>query len=59
MFVLLLITGYACSTTETRESNNIQLAIDGETNSHSAILLHKVDGEEVVDRAFIKRSFRL
>ena len=47
IIVLLLITGYACSTSETREGYNIQLAIDGETNSHSAILLHKVDGEEV------------
>lgn len=48
IIVLLLITGYACTTIETRDGYNIVLSIEGETNSHGATLLHMVDGEEVV-----------
>ena len=48
IIVLLLITGYACTTSETKIGYNILLSIEGETNSHTATLLYQVDGEDVV-----------
>jgi peroxiredoxin len=48
IIVLLLLTGIACTTSETEEGYNILLSIEGETNSHAATLLYVVDGEEVV-----------
>ena len=48
IIVLLLITGYACTTSETKVGYDILLSIEGETNSHTAILLYKADGEDVV-----------
>jgi peroxiredoxin len=48
IIVLLLFTGYACTVTETYEGFEIQLSVEGETNSHSATLFHIIDGDEVV-----------
>ena len=48
LIILLLLAGYACTTAENTDGYNILLSIEGETNSHSATLLHLVDGEEVV-----------
>jgi hypothetical protein len=38
IIVLLLITSYACTTSETKVGYDILLSIEGETNSHTAIL---------------------
>jgi peroxiredoxin len=46
--ILLVIIGYACTNPETKNGYDIHLSIEGETNSHSVILFHKVNGEEVV-----------
>ena len=58
LIILLLLTGYACTTAETNDGYTILLSIDGETNSHSASLLHIVDGEEV-GKVTLKRSVPL
>ena len=54
IIVLLVITGYACKTAETKDGYNIHLSIDGETNSHSVTLFHEIDEEEVaIDSAIL------
>ena len=54
LLVLLVITSYACTTTETKDSYEIHLSIEGETNSHSVTLFHRVDEEEVaIDSAVL------
>ena len=55
IILLLLFAGFACTTEETNEGYNIQLSIAGETNSHTVMLFHKVDVEEVIiDSAIIR-----
>ena len=48
VIALLVITGYACTNSETKDGYKIQLLIEGETNSHSVTLFHRVDKEEVI-----------
>ena len=48
ILVLLIISGYACTTTETKNGYDVHLTVEGETNSHSVTLFHRVDGEEVI-----------
>lgn len=45
---LLIVSGLACTTSETKVGYDIKLSIAGETNSHNATLFHIIDGDEVV-----------